>query len=80
MGEEGVWQVAPLSMSWCLDCHREPEKYLRPVEEVTNMAWQPEVMPGETLQQAQLRIGLELKARYNIHDSAYLTACSTCHR
>ncbi len=31
----------PLSMSWCLDCHRDPEPNLRPLDEVTNMAWDP---------------------------------------
>ncbi len=32
---------APLSMSWCLDCHRNPAPHLRPKEEITNMAWKP---------------------------------------
>jgi menaquinone reductase, multiheme cytochrome c subunit len=36
-----VEKVHPLSMSWCLDCHRSPEKHLRPVEEVTNMTEAP---------------------------------------
>lgn len=80
MGADGVYQVEELSMSWCLDCHREPEKYLRPVEEVTNMIWQAPAKPGETAEQAQLRLGRELKKKYNIHDKAYMQACSTCHR
>jgi len=36
-----VQQVEPLSMSWCLDCHRNPAPHLRPTEEVTNMSWIP---------------------------------------
>lgn len=36
---ETVYQAAPLSMSWCLDCHRNPTPNLRPVGEVTNMTW-----------------------------------------
>jgi hypothetical protein len=36
-----VRQVAPLSMGWCLDCHRNPEPSLRPREELTNMKWTP---------------------------------------
>jgi hypothetical protein len=36
-----VTQVEPLSMSWCLDCHRDPAPHLRPPDEVTNMAWTP---------------------------------------
>jgi len=38
---EVVRQVEPLSMSWCLDCHRDPEPHLRPLSEITNMAWKP---------------------------------------
>lgn len=34
-----VWQAEPLSMSWCLDCHRNTEPNLRPRDQVTNMAW-----------------------------------------
>ena len=82
MGADGVYQVESLSMSWCLDCHRAPEKYLRPIKEVTNMNWKPPVntAKGETVAEAQMRLGLELKEKYNIHDKAYMQACSTCHR
>ncbi len=38
---EVVQQVQPLSMSWCLDCHRDPEPHLRPLSEITNMTWRP---------------------------------------
>jgi hypothetical protein len=36
-----VEQVAPLAMTWCLDCHRNPAPRQRPVEAVTDMAWTP---------------------------------------
>ena len=36
-----VAQEKPLSMGWCLECHRNPTPNLRPVSEVTNMAWDP---------------------------------------
>jgi len=36
---EIVYQAEPLSMGWCLDCHRDPTPHLRPVDQVTNMAW-----------------------------------------
>lgn len=36
---EVVYQAEPLSMGWCLDCHRQPEKYLRPNDEVTTMGY-----------------------------------------
>ena len=38
---EVVTQAEPLSMGWCLDCHRDPAPHLRPTEEVTNMDWIP---------------------------------------
>lgn len=70
---EKVYQVRPLSMSWCLDCHREPEKFLRPKDQVTNMSYTP---PGGD----QLRLGRELKQEYGIQNAQYMTSCSTCHR
>lgn len=37
-----VEMAAPLSMGWCLNCHRDPEPNLRPLDEVTNMSWDPQ--------------------------------------
>lgn len=37
---EKVTQAQPLSMSWCLSCHHQPEQNLRPREEITNFYWQ----------------------------------------
>ncbi|MFO0602541.1 MAG: cytochrome c3 family protein [Polyangiales bacterium] len=34
---EVVRHDQPLSMSWCLDCHRNPTPNLRPVDQITNM-------------------------------------------
>ena len=49
---EVVMQVEPLSMSWCLDCHRDPAPHLRPRAEVTNMDWFPPKDHAEFAQQA----------------------------
>jgi hypothetical protein len=38
-------QNASLQMQWCLDCHRDPTKNVRPREEVFNIDWNPE-KPG----------------------------------
>lgn len=73
---EVVWHDQPLSMSWCLDCHREPEKHLRPMSEITNMSWTAEKDKGVD----QLTLGEDLKNLYNIHEEAYMVSCSTCHR
>jgi hypothetical protein len=36
-----VHQTRPMSMAWCLECHREPWPHLRPPDQVTNMKWDP---------------------------------------
>jgi hypothetical protein len=64
-----MWSVSPLQMEWCLDCHRQPEKYVRPREAVFDMSWTP---PPD-----QLARGTELVRKYQIRK---LDSCSTCHR
>lgn len=64
-----VRQVKPLSMAWCLECHRNPAPNVRPRELVTKLDWAPERDPAE--------IGRELIAKNHIHPP---TNCSGCHR
>ena len=64
-----LYQVQTLQMSWCLDCHRDPELYVRPRESVYQMTYWP---PAD-----QLALGRKLVAEYKIQS---LTSCSTCHR
>jgi hypothetical protein len=64
-----VYQQASLQMRWCLDCHRNPEKYVRPRELVTKMGYEP-AEPQEV-------IGARLVKEYNIQK---LETCWTCHR
>ena len=66
---EVVTQQEPLSMSWCLECHRDPAPNLRPIEEVTNMRWTP---PAN-----QAVIGAQLMIDRNINPPE---DCSACHR
>ena len=66
---EVVIQAEPLSMSWCLDYHRNPDMHLRPSSEVTNMSWEP---PDD-----QLEIAVRLKKDKNISPPV---DCSGCHR
>jgi hypothetical protein len=66
-----IWKATPMTMGWCLECHRAPEKFVRPRSEVFNMAYVP---PTD-----QLTLGLELIAAYHI-DTDKLPQCSTCHR
>jgi Cytochrome c7 and related cytochrome c len=65
-----MYQYASLQMEWCLDCHRDPSRYIRPREEVFNMAWEPS--PGFD--------GRRLVKQYGILPPRTLTSCSTCHR
>lgn len=69
---EVVYQHEPLSMGWCLDCHRNPEPRLRdPVaDRVTDMTWAP---PGG---EDRAAYGARVRTKYNINPS---TDCSTCH-
>ena len=64
---EVVYQAEPLSMSWCLDCHRAPEEHLRPVNEITTMGYEVE---------DQLLIGAELVKKNNVTPPQY---CQGCH-
>lgn len=64
-----VYQVADLTMGFCLECHRHPERYIRPLDQVTNMEW--------TAGDKQLEIGERLVAELGIRK---LDNCSTCHR
>ncbi|HET6513516.1 MAG TPA: cytochrome c3 family protein [Candidatus Kapabacteria bacterium] len=67
-----MMQVASLNMEWCLDCHRNPEKNLRPQSEIYTMGYQP---TGDPVEQ-----GKQLAKLYNIQSTELLTSCSTCHR
>jgi hypothetical protein len=67
-----MMKAQSLQMDWCLDCHRTPEKYLRPLEEVFTLGY----VPPEN----QLSLGLRLKAEYQIAPRFQLEDCSVCHR
>ena len=36
-----------LHMEWCLECHRNPAKHIRPREQIFNMDWPPRGRPGD---------------------------------
>jgi len=67
-----MYQAQTLQMGWCIDCHRAPEKYIRPRDQVFNVAYEA---PSN-----QLELGTRLKREYNIADARHLTSCSVCHR
>jgi len=64
-----ITQSEPLSMSWCLDCHRDPDMNLRPASAITDMEWKPS--------DDHLKFVAQLKAEKNISPP---TDCAACHR
>ena len=64
-----MWQESSLQMTWCLECHRHPERFVRPRSEVFSVTYTP---PAD-----QLALGRKLVKEYSIQS---LTSCSTCHR
>jgi len=68
-----IWKEQPLTMEWCLSCHRAPENHLRPHEAIFVMDWQP---PKGTDQRT---LGRELVQKNKV-DVHRLSDCYTCHR
>ena len=66
-----TWKSKTLYMKWCLDCHRQPEKFIRPRGEAFDMHWRT---PAN-----QTDEGRKLVAAYHVN-TTFLTDCSTCHR
>src|SRR4051812_45014419 len=64
-----VYQASSLTMGWCLDCHRAPEKHLRPLDKITDMRFRPEA------QSPEVRAGLASELGV-----VSLMDCITCHR
>ena len=80
-----MYNFASLQMEWCLECHRAPQKYLRPRDQVFNMRYEPPsgqkplLLDGKTYTD-QLSLGTDLVKKYNLRKVADITSCSTCHR
>ncbi len=66
---EEIMQVEPLSMGWCLNCHRNPDMHLRAVTDITSMKWTPAA--------DQLEFARKVKQGKNIVPPV---ECSGCHR
>lgn len=64
MGEEGVHQAKNLSMAWCLECHRDPAKVLRPKDQVTNLGWKPADLALAKPGTESFQIYQDLKSKY----------------
>ena len=74
---EKVWHDQPLSMAWCLDCHRHWEPHVRPADEATNMQWAARRETDPKLRQLQKVLIRYLKDKVGINPPE---TCSACHR
>ena len=82
-----TWKAQTLHMEWCLDCHRRPEQYIRPREEVFTMAWEPPT-DRQGLEELAGRLGISPapadrlalgRALMEKYDVQRYTSCSICH-
>lgn len=67
-----TYQAPTLLMKWCLDCHRDPAKEIRPRAKVFDVNYQPPANQAE--------LGRQLMAEYHIGSANKLTSCTVCHR
>ena len=77
---EVVSQDQSLAMDWCLTCHRAPENFLRPLEEVYNFNYNPATFLSNNKQAGvttPLELGLKFKHQFMVNPK---TTCTTCHR
>lgn len=85
-----MYQVGSLQMQWCLNCHQNPAKFIRPREQVYNLDYDPATdaslaselrvsEPEAAKYKSQESLGAKLVKDYHIH-TEQLTNCSTCHR
>lgn len=84
---EVVGQQQPLSMSWCLDCHNDPARFLRPVEDLTKMGWSPPLGWGDraaaiaaTLHPPGRSTGSYVENADGTHTTRATAGCNGCHR
>jgi hypothetical protein len=80
-----MFNYASLQMEWCIQCHRGPEKNLRPRDQVFNMRYQqpttdlPVVVDGKSFTE-QMDLGKYLAQKYHLRTVLDITSCNTCHR
>ena len=71
-----VYHAKPLSMSFCLECHRDPASKLRPPDKITDLNWKWSDDP-KTAAQLQKTHGQEFARDWKVES---LQTCSACHR
>ena len=80
-----MYAYASLQMEWCLNCHRDPAKNLRPRDQVFNMRYEqptaakPVSIDGQVFRD-QTSLGMYLVKKYRLRTVQDITSCNTCHR
>jgi hypothetical protein len=64
-----VYATAPLTMQWCLGCHRDPDPHLRPTSEIANMEWEPS--------ESRRALGAQIRRQLHVDPPV---SCTGCHR
>jgi len=72
-----IYHYQPLSMTFCLDCHRNPAAKLRPLENITDLNWKPPGQTDEQRAQWQKIHGQTMMDDWKVES---LQNCSACHR
>jgi hypothetical protein len=67
---EEVYHAQGMSMAFCLECHRNPAEFIRPLEHVFDLNW-------STNRESQIQMGLEFVHDWKVNSSQN---CSACHR
>jgi formate-dependent nitrite reductase cytochrome c552 subunit len=71
-----VYHAKPFSMTFCLDCHRDPAAHVRPLDKITDLDWKPSTDPTKVAE-VQKEKGTQLVKDWHVQS---LQNCSTCHR
>jgi len=71
-----VYHAQPLSMTFCLDCHRRPAAKIRPLDKITDLTWKWSVDPNVAAQTQKVE-GQKLVEQWRVESLQY---CSACHR
>lgn len=73
-----VYQAESLHMAWCLQCHFDPTKHVRPKDQITNMTYEHPTSPDQKIKVGDKQMTqAELAKQYHVQSKVN---CSTCHR
>jgi hypothetical protein len=77
-----MWKESPMTMQWCLECHRNPAPHLRPYDQIFNMAGQPTTEAANVGQDANVNPDARRDDASRNRDAHFsgMTNCSVCHR